>query len=139
MYEGKTRGTLYLMLKKKSPDLALGRTRARREELEQLLKDGPSAAPAMDATVRAPSPKRRRKPKAKVIPIFRVSQEAIDRTKRGLEILELAANAIKMSGMSAQQIGSLLYIHLGLDAEQAGQAVHGLIGLRAALLGEKAA
>lgn len=137
MYESKTRETLYLMLKNRSPDLALGRSRARREELEQLLKEGPSSV--VEAAV-APPPKRRRKPapKAEVVPIFRVSQEAIDRTKRGLEMLEIAANAIKMSGMSEQQIGALLYVHCGLDAEQAGKAVMGLIGLRASLLGQAA-
>lgn len=135
MYEGKTREDLYLMLKDRFPDLALGRSRARREELELLLTSSLAAQPAQPK----PAPKRRApKPRAAVINLP-VPQAAIEKTRRGLEMLELAANAIEMSGMSPTQIGTLLYIHLGLDAEQAGQAVHGLIGLRAALLGEKAA
>lgn len=142
MYEGKTREDLYLLLKEKAPNLANGLSRGRRSVLEGLLLQAQAATPAAPPTaqlVKLMRPKvRKPKPKmAEAIPL-RIPQEAIDRTKRGLEMLEIAANAIKMSGMSEQQIGALLYVHCGLDAEQAGKAVMGLIGLRASLLGQAA-
>lgn len=128
-----TRTEMYLWLKEAAPHLAIGKTRARREELEQLISsvtDTEASKPALKKPVR----KRRVLRRRTEVPSLQVPQGAIERMRHGIEMLDLVANTIKMSGLSETQIGTLLYIVHGLDAEASGKAVAGLIGLKDALM-----
>lgn len=137
MFDKMTRVEIYERLKKEAPDKALGHTRSRREVLEKLLD-----AALKEEAAPKPQARRGRKPKLAVVidfPVPKLSLEAALKMRHGLDLVEMAGSLIAKSGLPPRQLGALLYLTKGVDADQAALALEGLASLKLDLFKEKSA
>lgn len=140
-----TRVELYKLLKASSPGLAIGKTRAPRHELLRLLDLdlGPSfeVAAVVPETLVPSKPAKPRPRKKRLtavvdkVAVFvpKISPEDSSRIRTGVGLLELAAQCISRSGMTASQIAHLLYITAGVNPVEGAKTIEGLLTLRSAL------
>jgi len=141
-----TRAELYDFLKANSPALANGQTRAPRHELLTRINYMTAAVPSVEEMTAVPQkplvPQRpkRKKRRLQVVRVDKIvdfvpkiSIEDGRRLRTGVDMLELAAQCISRSGMTASQIAHLLYITAGVDPLEATKTLEGLLTLREAL------
>ncbi len=119
-----TREELYEDLKVKAPKLALGQSRARREELLAL-----HAAVAVSATTSeksVPKPKKR-KPKTKLVAAPGLSAEDGMVLRRVIYSMEDAGKLLNGVSIGISGVAALLAISTGLPAETVQQVLEGLL------------
>lgn len=142
-----TRVKIYNFLKARSPELAVGKTRAPRHELLELLHQLPAVdfvptseemTAVLQETLTPSKPRPRKKRLTAVVDkvanfVPKISLEDSSRIRTGVSLLELSADCISRSGMTVSQIAHLLYITAGVDPVEGAKTIEGLLTLRSAL------
>ena len=123
-----TREQLYKMLKTAKPELAIGKSRARREELQRLLGSTIKSVTAYRAP--APTPALVRLMRGAEKAPLAITPEQAERFRRAVGLTEAAKVVVEASGLTIDNYANIVSVASGVPVEQAKQVLNTFFNLK---------